>query len=127
MRSSGDAPRGPGGLLQDWHRGTCQWFQNVTKSAQELHQRVLRESAGVLQQFEQHNRSLKHRRSTGPAFASLSASVSKLHASRVQFRGKGMNCIISDLADSSAAAQPSKSQSASSSDEQERILVSEVR
>lgn len=127
MRPAREGPERRGGLLQEWHRGTCQWFQNVTKSAQELHQRAVRESAAVLQHLEQHRPSSKQRRAPAAAFASLSASAPKLHASKVRFRGKGMNCVIDDLADSSPAAQSSKAHSAGHTEEQERILVSEVR
>lgn len=127
MRPAKEAPRGPGGLLQEWHRGSCQWFQNVTRSAQELHQRLVRESAAVLQHIEQHKPVHKQRRAPASAFASLSASAPTLHANTVRFRGKGMNCIISDLADNSLPAQPSKPHAPGSIEEQERILVSEVR
>ena len=135
MRSPGDKQRGPGGLLQDWHRGTCLWFQQMTRSAQELHQRVLQESGGAIQHLQQQNRRHVQRRApSGPAFASLAASPAKHQAARIRFRGKGMNCIVSDLADSSQLGfQPSRAQGNAASsktvggDEEERILISEVR
>ena len=135
MRSQRDKQHGPGGLLHNWHRGTCLWFQQVTRSAQELHQRVLQESAGALQHLQQQNwRHGQQRAASGPAFASLAAAPAKHQAARIRFRGKGMNCIVSDLADSSQLGlQPSRAQGTAANsktlgtDEEERILISEVR
>ncbi|DBB13937.1 TPA: hypothetical protein ACH3X3_000916 [Trebouxia sp. C0006] len=124
----------PGEVLRDWQRGACDWLQNAAKSAERLQQSALQESAKAVQHLQRHHYHRHARVSRQAAFASLSGSLPVPHQSRgsankLHFFGKGMNCIIGDLADSSISSDLHKGQAAAGKpvgEEQERILVSEI-
>ena len=133
-RPGPERPPTPGEVLRDWQRGACDWLQNTAKSAERLQQGTLQEWAKAVQRLQRHY--YRHARvSRQAAFASLSGSLPVPHQSRssentLHFSGKGMNCIIGDLADSSISSDFHKGQAAAGKpvgEEQERILVSEVR
>ena len=128
-----DLPATPGEILRSWQRGARDWLQVLSRTAQHLHSAGVHESVKVVQHLQRQH---AHRHATTSAFASLSASLpaSKPRqpgASRVRFSGRGMNCIISELAESAGPSSSAKGVAASdsskpSSEEQERILISEV-
>lgn len=133
MRSSSEVPPSPGEVLRNWQHGACDWLQNFTRSAQKLQQSAIHESAKAVQHLHLHHAHRHARPSRHAAFASLSGGLpARSHARRpadkLQFSGKGMNCIISDLADSSISVESQKGPAGSKAvgEEQERILVSEV-
>ena len=134
-RPGPERPPTPGEVLRDWQRGACDWLQNAAKTAEYLQQSALQESAKAVQRLQRHHHYRHARVSRHAAFASLSGSLPVPHQSRssadkLHFSGKGMNCIIGDLADSSTFSDPHKGQAAAGKpvgEEQERILVSEVR
>ena len=133
-RPGPERPPTPGEVLRDWQRGACDWLQNAAKSAERLQQSALQESARAAQRLQRHHYHRHARGSRQAAFASLSGSLPVPHQSRssankLHFSGKGMNCIIGDLADSSISSDLHKGQAAAGKpvgEEQERILVSEV-
>lgn len=133
-RPGPERPPTPGEVLRDWQRGACNWLQNAARSAERLQQSALQESANAVQRLQQHHYHRHARVSRHAAFASLSGSLpvtyqSQSSANKLHFSGKGMNCIIGDLADSSISSDPHKGQAAAgkpAGEEQERILVSEV-
>jgi len=134
-RASGKLPPTPGEVLREWQRGACEWLQTVSRSAQQIQQAAIYESTKAAQHLQrQHNRR-NAKASRHAAFASLSGSLPASPSStrttdRLQFSGKGMNCIIGDLADGAISADPQKGQATAgkaAGEEQERILVSEVR
>ncbi|KAA6428034.1 MAG: Outer envelope of 80 kDa isoform 2, partial [Trebouxia sp. A1-2] len=133
-RPGPERPPTPGEVLRDWQRGACNWLQNAARSAERLQQSALQESANAVQRLQQHHYHRHARVSRHAAFASLSGSLpvtyqSQSSANKLHFSGKGMNCIIGDLADSSISSDPHKGQAAAgkpAGEEQERILVSEI-
>lgn len=134
-RPGPDLPPTPGEVLRAWQHGACDWLQNCTQSALRLQQSAVCETGKAMQHLQRHHKHRHARVSRHAAFASLSGSLSAAHQSRntsdkLQFAGKGVNCIISDLADSTISADPQKGLAAAGKpvgEEQERILVSEVR
>lgn len=132
-----ETPATPGEVLRSWQRGACDWLQVLSRTAQQLHSAGINESAKLVDHLQkQHAR--RHAKPTRhAAFASLSASLptarpTQQPKSRVRFSGKGINCIVSDLADSAVPSIPQKGHAATDSSKpnseelQERILVSEV-
>ena len=137
MAPSTESPATPGEVLRSWQRGACDWLQVLSRTAQQLHSAGVSESAKVLEHLQRQQTSRHTRTSRHGAFASLSASMpaaqpSRQDRSRLRFAGKGMNCIVSDIADNAVPSLPQKGQAASDSRQpnseelQERILVSEV-
>ncbi|KAL3145356.1 hypothetical protein ABBQ38_001612 [Trebouxia sp. C0009 RCD-2024] len=132
-----ETPATPGEVLRSWQRGACDWLQVLSRTAQQLHSAGINESAKLVDHLQkQHAR--RHAKPTRhAAFASLSASLptarpTQQPKSRVRFSGKGINCIVSDLADSAVPSIPQKGHAATDSSKpnseelQERILVSEI-
>ena len=137
MAPSTEPPVTPGEVLRSWQRGACHWLQVLSRTAQQLHNAGVIESAKVFEHLQRQQTRRHARTSRHGAFASLSATLpaiqpSQQDRSRLRFAGKGMNCIVSDIADSAVPSLPQKGQAASDSRQpnseelQERILVSEV-
>lgn len=137
MAPSTEPPATPGEVLRNWQRGACDWLQVLSRTAQQLHSAGVTQSAKALEHLQRQQNRRHARTSRHGAFASLSASLPAAQRpqqdrSRLRFAGKGMNCIVSDLADSAVPSVPQKGHAATDSRQpnseelQERILVSEV-
>ena len=137
MSPTTEPPATPGEVLRNWQRGACDWLQLLSRTAQQLHSTGVSESAKVLEHLQRQHTRRHARTSRHAAFASLSASMpaaqpTQQSRSRIRFAGKGMNCIVSDLADTAVPSIPQKAHAATDSSKpdseelQERILVSEV-
>lgn len=138
MTPSTEPPVTPGEVLRNWQRGACDWLQVLSRTAQQLHSAGVIQSAKALEHLQRQQTRRHARTSRHGAFASLSASLPAAQPpqhdrSILRFAGKGMNCIVSDIADSALPSLPQKGQPAAtdsrqpnSEELQERILVSEV-
>lgn len=138
MRTSSETPATPGEVLRNWQRGACEWLQVLSRTAQQLHIAGVSESAKVLKHWQKQQTRRQARTSRHGAFASLSASLPTAQApqqarSRLRFAGKGINCIVSDIADSAHPGWLQKRREAddsttpNSEERQESLLFSEVR
>ena len=130
-------PATPGELLRSWQRGACDWLQVLSRTAQQLHSAGISESVKALEHLQRQQTCRHARTSRHAPFASLSASLPAAQRpqqdrNRLRFAGKGMNCIVSDVADAAVPSLPQKGHAATASRQpnseelQERILVSEV-
>lgn len=137
MSPGSELPATPGEVLRNWQQGACEWLQVLNRTAQQLRTAGINESSKFVQHLQQQHAHGRARAPRHAAFASLSASSPaaqpRRHAAgRLRFSGKGMNCIVSDLADSAAPGLSQKGHAATDSSKpnteelQERILVSEV-
>ena len=137
MSPGTDSPTTPGEVLRNWQQGACEWLQSLTRTAQQLRDNGINESARFVEHMQRQHTHRHARASRHGALASLSASLPAAQPrqrprSRVRFSGKGMNCIVSDLADGAAPGLSQKGHAATDSSKpnseelQERILVSEV-
>lgn len=127
----------PGEVLRNWQRGACDWLQVLSRTAQQLHSASISESARFVEHLQKQHARRHANTAKHAAFASLSASLPAARPNQksrgtVRFSGKGINCIISDLADSATLSIPHKGHAVTDSSKpnseelQERILVSEV-